>query len=91
MMEDMFEERITTSTAANCVTTVANRYIRAESALLRQMLKSPFIHVDDTKINIQGESNYVWVFTDGVHVVFGIMATRGLTWCMKCSKGTTES
>ena len=40
------------------------------------MLESPFIHVDDTKVNIQGEDNYVWVFTDGVHVVFRMTATR---------------
>jgi predicted RecB family nuclease len=76
MMEDMFEEKITTSAAANFVRIVANRYGRAESNLLRQMLNSPFIHVDDTRINIQGENNYVWVFTDGVHVIFRMTATR---------------
>ena len=76
MMEDMFEEKITTSTAANCVRIVANRYARAESALLRRMLDSPFIHVDDTKVNIQGENHYVWVFTDGIHVIFRMTATR---------------
>jgi hypothetical protein len=76
MMEDMFEEKIATSTAANCVKIVADRYIRAESALLQRILDSPFIHVDDTKINIQGKDNYVWVFTDGVHVIFRMTATR---------------
>jgi predicted RecB family nuclease len=76
MMEDMFEEKITSATAVNFVSAVADRYARAESALLRRMLKSPFIHVDDTKVNIQGENNYVWAFTDGVHVVFRMTATR---------------
>src|SRR5262249_39573935 len=48
MMEDMFEETISTSTATSFVTTVASRYAPAEAALLRRMLESPFIHVDDT-------------------------------------------
>jgi len=76
MMTDMFEERISTSTAASFVTTVARRYAPAESALLCRMLDSAFIHVDDTKVNIQGENHYVWGFTDGTHVVFRMTATR---------------
>ena len=75
MMEDMFEEKITTH-GGQLREDVAERYGRAESALLRRIMDSPFIHVDDTKINIQGESNYVWVFTDGIHVVFRMTATR---------------
>jgi transposase len=76
MMEDMFEEKITEGAAVSFVRAVAERYAPAESALLRRMLDSPFIHVDDTKINIQGENNHVWVFTDGVHVIFRMTATR---------------
>jgi len=76
MMEDMFEERITSSTAVSFVRTLAKRYVPAESTLLRRMLDSPFIHVDDTKVNIQGENNHVWGFTDGIHVVFRMTATR---------------
>src|SRR3954453_8774056 len=36
----------------------------AESVSLRRMLNSPFIHVDDTKVSIQGEPHYVWGITD---------------------------
>jgi transposase len=76
MMEDMFEEKITDGTAVGFVKAVAERYAPAESTLLRRMLESPFIHVDDTKVNIQGENNHVWAFTDGVHVAFRMTATR---------------
>jgi predicted RecB family nuclease len=76
MMEDMFEETISTSTATSFVTSVACRYTPAEATLLRRMLDSPFIHVDDTKVNIQGENHYVWGFTDGTRVVFRMTATR---------------
>ena len=39
-------------------------------------VKSDFVHVDETKINIQGVDHYVWVFTDGKHVVFRMTETR---------------
>jgi predicted RecB family nuclease len=76
MMQDMFEETIRTSTAVSFVRNLANRYVRAETTLLQRLLASPFIHVDDTKVNIQGEAHYVWVFTDGIHVVFRMTPTR---------------
>jgi predicted RecB family nuclease len=87
MMEDMFEETISTSTATSFVTNLANRYAPAESALLRRMLDSPFIHVDDTKVNIQGENHYVWGFTDGTHVAFRMTATREADIVHKVLKG----
>ena len=40
------------------------------------MLKSEFVHVDETRINIQGVDHYVWVFTDGRHVFFRMTDTR---------------
>ncbi len=39
-------------------------------------MKSPFVHVDETKLNIEGVDHYVWVFTDGKHVIFRMTATR---------------
>jgi hypothetical protein len=39
MMEDMFEEKITSATAVNFVSAVADRHARAESALLRSRSK----------------------------------------------------
>jgi Transposase IS66 family len=35
--------------------------------------------VDETKISIRGTNQYVWVFTDGIHVVFRLTATREAT------------
>src|SRR5262249_35055940 len=43
---------------------------------LQRIKASPFVHVDETKINIQGAEHYVWVFTDGIHVVFRLTDTR---------------
>ena len=37
---------------------------------------SPHIHADETTISIKGADYYVWVFTDGTHVVFKLTETR---------------
>ena len=47
--------------------------------MLRRLFASPFIHVDETKLNIQGVDHYVWVLTDGLHVVFRLAETREST------------
>ena len=39
-------------------------------------MESPFIHADETEINIQGANWYVWVFTDGKHVILKLRETR---------------
>jgi len=43
------------------------------------MLNSPFIHADETSINIKGETQYVWTFTDGNNVVFKLRTNREST------------
>ena len=54
--------------------------IRTRKRLLwRNILQSPFIHVDETKISIQGRNWYVWVLTDGKHVVFRLTDSRETT------------
>ncbi len=43
---------------------------------MKRLLESSFVHVDETRLNIQGVDHYVWVFTDGRHVVFRLTETR---------------
>ena len=40
------------------------------------MLQSPALHVDETKLSILGTHQYVWVLTDGKHVVFRLTESR---------------
>jgi predicted RecB family nuclease len=76
MMDDMFEESMTSAAAVDCVAWMATKYAPAAAMLLQRLKQSPFIHVDETKINVQGATHYVWVFTDGIHVIFRLSATR---------------
>ena len=54
-------------------------YIDTEQMLLKRILNSPFVHMDETTINIRGASQYVWVITDGTHVVFKLTENREST------------
>jgi hypothetical protein len=54
----------------------AEYYANTERQITEKMLASPFIHVDETKINIQGANWYVWVFTDGRQVILKLSETR---------------
>jgi predicted RecB family nuclease len=76
VMDHLFGIGLCTSTLVGFLGNFAADYAPTETALLQAILKSDFVHVDETKINIQGVDHYVWVFTDGKHVVFRMTETR---------------
>ncbi len=73
---DLFHEQISVNSTVNFLSDLAEYYGSTERASLKRILTSPFIHVDETKLNIQGSNYYVWVLTDGLHVVFRLTETR---------------
>ena len=78
-MEDMFAERASLGTILKFFQRFAQYYASTEHLLIQRLLQSPFIHADETKIDIQGTDYYVWVFTDGTNVIFKLTATREAT------------
>jgi predicted RecB family nuclease len=74
--EHLFGVGFSSGTVTNFLRYLASYYAPTEEANLQAILKSDFVHVDETKINIQGVDHYVWVFTDGEHVVFRMTETR---------------
>jgi predicted RecB family nuclease len=79
MIEDLFGESLCDKLVLNYLKDFARFYSETERILIHRMLQSPFLHVDETKINIQGRNQYVWVFTDGKGVVFKLTETRRAT------------
>jgi hypothetical protein len=75
-MEDTFTTRTSPGTVVSFIRYLASYYSQTESLLIHRMLESPFIHADETRINIQGEEQYAWVFTDGKHVILRKTETR---------------
>ncbi|MGB7295127.1 MAG: IS66 family transposase [Candidatus Aminicenantales bacterium] len=76
VMEHLFGVGLNLASAINFLGYFADYYAATENAILQAILTSNFVHVDETKINIQGVDHYVWVFTDGKHVVFRMTETR---------------
>ncbi len=74
--EDLFKEKITETTIVNFILDFAIYHSETNTNLIQRILASPFIHVDETKINMRGIDQNVWVFTDGKHVIFKLTATR---------------
>jgi transposase len=70
LLEDTFGERIGAGQVYNLVGQLSHYYVHTENLLLKRILSSPVIYADETLINIKGDSQYVWVITDGAHVVF---------------------
>jgi hypothetical protein len=75
-MEELFHETASEASIVNFVESFAAYYRRTESILVKRLLESPFVHVDETRLSIDGVDQYVWVFTDGRHVVFRLTETR---------------
>ncbi len=75
-MEDVFHETASEASIVNFVESFAEYYRRTESMLVQQLRESPFVHVDETRLSIRGVDHYVWVFTEGRHVVFRLTDTR---------------
>jgi predicted RecB family nuclease len=79
MMEEQFHEKIPGTSLPNFIRALACYYTKTEESITQRLLESPFIHADETPINIRGVNQYVWVFTDGRYVIFKLTATREAT------------
>jgi transposase IS66 family protein len=82
----LFCEQVSDGSLVYFISGLAEYYTSTEKTLLKRILASPFVHVDETKINVQGTDQYVWVFTDGIHVVFRLTETREATFVQEILK-----
>jgi Transposase IS66 family len=78
-MEEMFHETASAASIINFIESFAEYYRCTESTLVKHLLESPLVHADETRLSIRGVDHYVWVFTDGRHVVFRLTETRETT------------
>jgi predicted RecB family nuclease len=76
VLKDQFNERISVGTIVNFLKYFTDFYSDTEQILIQRIQTSPFVHVDETKISIQGIEQYVWVFTDENHVILKLTETR---------------
>lgn len=73
---DLFSEPLSLDTAMDFVARFSEYYQRTERLLLCRILDGPVVHLDETRMNILGADQYVWVLTDGARVVFWLRENR---------------
>jgi hypothetical protein len=76
MTEDMFDELLNRRYVIRAIDNCTTYYTETKIKIISQILQGPFIHADETKINIRGTDWYVWVFTNGKHVTYKLTETR---------------
>jgi hypothetical protein len=76
VIEALFSEHVSVQSINGFACQFAEEYTHTESLLLKRLLRGRVIHVDETRMNIQGSNQYAWVMTDGSHVVFRLTETR---------------
>ncbi len=76
VMEDQFRETMSESSIVNFINEFSAYYCDTEKMLVRRILESPCVYVDETKISIEGHDHYVWVFTNGRHTIFRLTDSR---------------
>jgi hypothetical protein len=74
--EEYFGERVSLGFIPDSIQELGHYYAETERTIMQCLLKSSFIHADETRISIQGVNQYVWVFTDGNYVIFKLTETR---------------
>jgi hypothetical protein len=79
IIDEQFNENVGETSINYIIKTSSQYYEDTERNIIQNLRKSPFIHADETPININGEQQYVWTFTDGKHVVFKLKANRKST------------
>jgi transposase-like protein len=80
LLEDLFGETVNQSTLVLLLDRMADKYANTERLLTEEILRnSPFVHVDETSMGIRATTQYIWVLTDGKHVVFRLTPTREAT------------
>lgn len=78
-LSEQFSETISISQPIKFLKQYAEYYTETEKSITASLLRSPYIHADETKVNIKGTNWYVWVFTDERHVIFKLTETREAT------------
>jgi predicted RecB family nuclease len=79
IIDEQFNEKVGETSINYIIKTSSQYYADTERNIIQNLLHSPFIHADETPINIKGEQQYVWTFTDGKNVVFKLQANREST------------
>jgi predicted RecB family nuclease len=80
VIDEQFGEIVDENSIPNFISELAHYYGPGEAVTMQRLLQGPFVHADETSISIRGVEQYVWVFTDGRHVLFMLRDSREATF-----------
>lgn len=73
---DLFKLNLSDAVIIRFIEEVGSYYLKTENILISSVLKSKFIHIDETTININGQNQYVWVLRNDDSVYLKHTETR---------------
>ncbi len=76
MVAEQFHEKMPLNYTVLAIKTLSSAYAETEKGIIRHLLESPFLHADETPINIKASTQYVWTFTTDKYVIFKLSKTR---------------
>lgn len=75
-INELFQEEMSWRYAHRFIRDFSEYHEITEQNIVKKLLESPYIHVDETPINIQGKTQYVWVFTSKEYVILRLSESR---------------
>jgi predicted RecB family nuclease len=75
-INELFNEDMSWCYTPKFVKVFSLLYEETENIIVKKLLDSPYIHVDETPVNIQGITQYIWVFTNEKYVILRLSETR---------------
>ena len=85
-LKELFSENVSQGTINNTIRDFSSFYTYTEKQNLKHILKSPFIHADETIVNVKGFNHYVWILTNGKQVIFRETETREIEMILELLK-----
>ena len=79
LVAEQFHEKIPLNYTVFAMKNLSSSYAETEQGIVQHLLESPFLHADETPININGTTQYVWTFTTDKYVIFKLTKTREAT------------
>ncbi len=67
---------LSTSTLSNMKVTVAGYYEETKRKILERIVQGNLVHADETRANIRGETEFVWVLTSNKEVIYILADSR---------------
>ncbi len=75
----LINEKLRPATGVVFVQQFSEYYKETENKIIEKLLESPFIHTDETTVNILGETQYVWVLSSDKFVLLRLTKHRDVS------------